>query len=187
MSSFRRFTRLIPLLILWLMASALIWGFVFTRITDTARENKIVIFVDAETPGAAELETKLQPLLGDGIRMVQVHPFTYAMLDTSTITNADLYIVKASELETYLSWFAPYPDDFESLMPAWEHEGVCYGQMVYTPIRSYDPFRGLISFGDRETYYLCFGKNSLHLSSQEGAVDDQAAACARLLLTGKFN
>ena len=182
MSNFRRFTRLIPLLILWLMASVLIWGFVFTRITDTARENKLVIFVDAETPGAAELEMRLMSRMAGGIRMVQVRPFSYAMLDTSTIVNADLFIVKTSDMGTYQEWFAPYPDSFESHSPVWEHDGVCLGQQVYFFVQDHESLRKYIVF-DNEVYYLCFGKNSLHLSSQEGAVDDQAAVCARLLLT----
>ena len=182
MSKWRQFARQIPLLIIWLMASALIWGFVFTRITDTSRENKIVIFVDAETPGAAELEMKLNAWAREDIRMVQVRPFSYAMLDGSVISNADLYIVKTSDLNTYQDWFRPYPDDFKSIMPAWEQDGICLAQMLSSPLLSHDPYRNHIRFEGTEPYWLCFGANSIHLAGNEGAVDDEAAYFARVLL-----
>ena len=109
MDKIRRITRWIPPMVLIFMASVLLWGFVFTRITDTAPEKKLVLCVDAPVPEATALAVKLEETKGSGIRMIQVRPFTYAMLDSTILRTADAYIVKASNLEAYRAWFAPLP------------------------------------------------------------------------------
>ncbi len=182
MSNFRRFIRQIPLMIIWLMASVLIWGFVFTRITDTTRDRKITIFVDAEIRNAEVLETKLESHKRGRIRMVQVRPFHYAMLDSTVLTNADIYLVSGSHMSEYRDWFAPWPDSAEAVMPAWEEDGVCYGRLISSPILDYDPIRNdLLIPGSDDVFFLCFGKNSIHLEGLPGAVDNEAVYYAGLL------
>ena len=66
-------------------------GFVFNRITDTAPENKIVLFADCEVQNAPDLAEKLEKELDGAVRMVKIHPFTYAMFDSSRLKQADLY------------------------------------------------------------------------------------------------
>ena len=186
MSNLRRILQQIPLLIIWLMASALLWGFVFTRITDTDAAHKIVICIDAETPGAAELATKLDDLNRGDIRMVQVRPFTYAMLDGSALTSADLFIVSESNMQTYREWFAPCPEGFAADFPAWEENGIRYGIPVHADFKSFQPLRPYINFESSELYYLCFGKESLHLDSNDSAVDNEAPYFAEILLKGSI-
>ena len=81
MKLIKRIFRLTPMLITWAMLGVLFWGFVFTRITDTDRAHKIVLCVDAQVPGAAELETRMTGLVRDPIRLVRVedarHIFTH--------------------------------------------------------------------------------------------------------------
>ena len=186
MSKIRRILCQIPLLIIWLMASGLIWGFVFTRITDTDPAHKIAVYIDAETPGAAELATRLDDLKRGGIRMVQARPFTYAMLDGSSLASTDLFIVRASDMTAYRDWFAPCPDGFRPESVAWEDDSVRYGIPVINPLADFQPLVEYVSFEPSETYYLCFGKDSLHLAGNAGAVDNEAQYFADILLSGSF-
>ena len=85
------------LYLLWLLASVFLWGWIFTMITDTVPEKKVTIFVDAYALEDKALSIELEKELPEGIRMIRVHPFSYAMFQESTILNADIFIVKASE------------------------------------------------------------------------------------------
>ena len=102
---------LIPLLILWLMFSIFLWGFVFNLITDAPPREKITLCVDAETPGATELAVLLEEKLNGQVRMVKVRSFDYAMFDSGALTGADLFIVPASHAEIYQEWFLPMPEE----------------------------------------------------------------------------
>ena len=55
-------------------------------------------------------------------------------------------------------------------IPFWEPEGGSRSAAVYF---AYDP---------EETYYLFFGRQSLHLVGNDGAVDNQAADAAMFLM-----
>ena len=63
MGKIRKFFSLVPVLVLWLMLSVLVWGFVFTRITDTDPAHKITLFVDSEVTDATGLAVKLEESL----------------------------------------------------------------------------------------------------------------------------
>ena len=182
MSNFRRFTRQIPLLIIWLMASGLIWGFVFTRITDTDTAHKLTVYIDAEVPGSAELAENLDDKKQGSIRMIQVRPFNYAMLDSSSLMNADLYIVPESDMEAYRDWFAPLPEALQMKGPAWEAGGIPCGVLIHIPSHTdSNALSAYIRF-EPQRYYLCFGKNSLHFSANENASDNEAERMALILL-----
>ena len=182
MSKFRQFTRQIPLLIIWLMASGLLWSFVFLRITDADPAHKIVVFVDAETTGAEDLAAELFDQRRGNIRTVQVRPFTYAMLDSNQLTNADLYIVPESDMLIYLDWFAPCPDGFTQDAYVNPEDGLSYGLLIRDPSDPDSLFSRYIQFVPEERYYLCFGKNSLHLNGQTEAGDNEAVYFADILL-----
>ncbi len=111
MKTFRKIISLVPLLILWLMLSIFLWGFVFNLITDAPRSEKLTLCVDAETPEAVELAVQLEEKLAGKVRMVKVRPFDYAMFDSGTLTGADLFIVPASHVEIYQEWFCPLPEE----------------------------------------------------------------------------
>ncbi len=165
----KRIFDLVPLLLMWLMLSVFLWGLVFNNLTDTAPEKKIALFVDAPVPGAVELAVKMESLGAEGIEMVKVHPFTYAMMDGKDLENADLYIVQAANAESYKDWFAPLP---EGMGPGdtLAIDGTVTGLKVDNPAEAY------IDYAEGD-YYLFFGKNSRHLT------DDLAAEYARFLLT----
>lgn len=108
------------LYVLWLVLSAVIWMFVFGFVTDTSIYKKVTLFVDAPVNDTA-LAYELEKDMPDGIEMIKVHPFTYAMFDDSNITTADMFIIPESEIEVYASAFADI--DGIKIWDAETHEG----------------------------------------------------------------
>ena len=144
----KKFGRLIPLLGIWLLVAVIFGSFVFYRITDTDPAHKLTLYVDGEVRDEAQLAARLEKGLPEPIRLVQVHPFTYAMFGSDALRAADLYIVPDSEKEQFADWFAPGeevltvcdPDGIVAVADSW---------VLYTP---------------GETYRLYIGAHSPHLA-----------------------
>lgn len=174
MKKIKRLTDLIPLLLLWAVLCAFFWGKVFMVLTDTAPEKKITLFIDAAIPRAGEMTMAMEERPSDIIRMVKVHPFTYAMMGNASIEAADLYIVSAANLQTYQDWFAPLP---QSLINMGETLAI---NSVPCALEIFDGQTGAaasyISYTN-EAYYLCLGKNAPHRE------DNEAILAALHLLT----
>lgn len=185
MKTIRKAITLIPLLILWLMLSIFLWGFVFNLITDAPPAQKITLYVDAETPGATQLAVQLEETLGGKVRMVKVRPFDYAMFDSGALTGADLFIVPSSHAETYQDWFCPLPEELKDQDLILEIGGVALGTRVYNASADTGIAKDCIQYsrinGIKEDYYLFFGKNGIHMPGNENAVDSLAVDAARSL------
>ena len=186
MNKFRKFLSLIPLLILWLMLSVLVWGFVFTRITDTDPTHKLTLFVDSEVTDATGLASKLEESLDGNIRMVKVHPFNYAMLDGGPLRAADLFIIRADHMETYREWLAPLTEEMRGSEAEFVLDGESWGLLAYDSKAQSGIASNYINYlppGEpEESYYLCFGNQSVHIIKQPNAVDNAAVDAAKLLL-----
>ena len=182
MKTIRKVIALIPLLILWMMLSILLWGFVFNLITDAPPAEKITLCVDAETPGATKLAVQLEETLDGKVRMVKVRPFDYAMFDSGTLTGADLFIVPASHVETYQEWFSPLPEELRDQGLPLEIGGTVYGVRAYNAAAGTGIAKDCIQYGEpkgeKEDYYLFFGKNSVHTIENENAADNTAVDAA---------
>ena len=184
MRTVKRIFSLVPLLLLWLMLCVLVWSFVFTRITDTAPENKIVLWVNAQGPRATDMAVQLEEKLSGRIAMVQVRPFGYALMGADSIQNADLYIVRAADVDAYRDWFAPLPAALreESTL---SREGVPLGITAYSAADRFGIAEEYIEYetpGDgAQDYYLLVGASSLHNPDAENAADGLAVDAARLL------
>lgn len=179
MRTFKKILSLLPLLILWAMLSIFLWGFVFSHITDTDPAHKITLCVDGEVPRATDLAVLMEEKLEDAVRMVKVRPFSYAMFNTNTLTEADLFLVPASHIEEYLDWFAPLPPEYAEKEGAWMLDGVPYGYRAEKPASEF------IAYDTEECgdYYLLFGIQSVHLNENENAVDNLAVTAAEILLS----
>ena len=169
--------------ILWTMAVVIIGGFIFSRITDTDPQHKIVIYADCEIRGSAELADLLEQQLDDPIRMVKIRPFTYDMMfGSSEIQNGDLYIVSAAKAEGLRGWFVPLPENMRDMDNLLVMEGIPYGIPVYSrETRDYTA-AAYFDYDPRETYYLVFSAASTHLAGNDGATDNRAAEAADALL-----
>lgn len=174
MKKLKPFFDLLPAMLLWLMLSIFLWGFVFSALTDIPSQEKITLFVDAPLVQEARLAASLEEAIDAPLRAVQVRAFAYAMMSSDEIEQADLYIVSAADVEAYRDWFAPLPPALQArgeLML----DGQPYGIRVYDAAGQTGIALENISYGSQD-YYLLFGANSLHLE------DGQAAACGLLLL-----
>lgn len=189
----KRLWNLIPAMILWGMLSVFLWGWIFTFLTDTQPENKLTLFVDAAVTDGTGLAVQLEEtLLDDTISMVKVHPFTYAMLDSEPLRQSDVYLVRASHVEEYREWFAPWSvgfsakdgNDDDALLLL---DGAPYGIRVYDAATGTGIAQAFIDYHDPalpdEDYYLMLGKASLHLTANEGGLDDRAILLAEAFLT----
>ena len=187
MRKIRKVFSLLPALVAWFMFSVLVWGFVFTRITDTSPARKITLFVDAQVPGATALAVRLEEHLGGNVKMVKVHPFTYAMLDGEQLKAADLFIIRADHMETYGDWLTPLPEETRGIGPEYLRDGAAWGILAYDSEKKTGAAADCVNYlppGEPECdYYLCFGNQSTHIQTQANAVDNAAVDAAKLLLT----
>ena len=150
--------------VLWAMMALILTGFVFNQITDTTPENRIVLYADCEIQNAPELAEKLETALNGAVRMVKIHPFSYALFDSARLKQADLFIVPDSRKEAYQEWFAE-----EEGIPVFDPSG---GFAVAQEYFLYHP-----AGHESETYRLYLGGSSVHLA------DGLAGRTAELLLS----
>lgn len=185
MKRIKPFFSLIPALILWLMFSVLLWGFVFTRITDTVPQKKLVLCIDAQVPDPTSLAVELEAFADPGIRMVKAHSFSYAMMSGDVLRSADLYIVKESDIASYSEWFAPLPPELSGEQ-IYAIEDVPYGVLIYDAERQTGAAQEYINYflpsETPENCYLMFGIHSVHIASHENAIDNAAVDLAYALL-----
>lgn len=191
MKPLKRLWNLIPAMILWGMLSVFLWGWIFTFLTDTQPENKLTLFIDAAVTDGTGLAVQLEEtLLDDTISMVKVHPFTYAMLDSEPLRQSDAYLVRASHVEEYREWFAPWSVGFSAKDGSDDAllllDGAPYGIRVYDAATGTGIAQAFIDYHDPalpdEDYYLTLGKASIHLTANEGGMDDRAILLAEAFL-----
>ena len=106
----KKIGRQLPLFIAYLILSSILIGWLFTFATDTARTKKVVIYIDAPQVDELALDLYLEEELPEGIKMVRTHPFSYALIDMAQIENADIYIVRRSNIEKYADSFLKIPE-----------------------------------------------------------------------------
>ena len=174
----RVFFRLFPLFVLWAILIPIFAGFVFTQITDTDAAHKVTVYADAELQDAAALAARLEQALSPPVRMVKVHPFTYALFGGDALKQADLYIVPASHVSEYRDWFAPLPESLAALASPENPDGI----PVFDPAGDLQVAGAHIRYtgpsGNPEPFLLFFGKNSVHLADH--AAEDVAGALLAL-------
>lgn len=173
---------LLPLFVLWAMLSALLWGFVFTHITDTDRARKLVLCVDAPVTGETEFALEIKKETGEGIRLVRVRSFSYAMMDAKTLEEADLYLIPEDHLETYRDWLLPLPDRLRAAGPVKELDGVPVGVLARDMANGKGVYPQWVQYREDQNYYICLGGKSLHVTGPDGAVDGEAEEAALRLL-----
>lgn len=132
--------------VLWLLASALFWSWIFTFVTDTSPDQKVTVYCKVPEVRATELAVALEELMPDGLRMIKVYPFDYVMFDLEAFYQGDIFIIPESETGAYADVFRPGD----------------------AGIKAYDAATGVgiatdyIQYGN-EDYYLYLGNGSVHL------------------------
>ena len=156
----RKAVKLLPLLGIWALAAVFISSFVFYQITDTDPAHKITVYMDGEMQNGEQLAALLEESLPAPIRMVQVHPFRYAMFGSAALKAADLFIVPDGDRDQFADWFAP------------EEEGI----PVYHSETGLSVAGTWFLYSPEETYRLYIGAESAHLE------DGLARQAAEILL-----
>lgn len=177
----RRIVSRFYLYVLWVFFAFLFCGLIFSRLGDTGAAHKITLYADVPAMRDTELAVELEREKPEGIRMVKVHPFSYAMFDTDDLLGADLYIISASHVEEY-------SDSFRSIEGAtFNSEGGCFrdgelwGVLVWDAEKSEGIAADYIDYPD-EDCWLFFNKDSQHILSLSGTGDDAAVSVAQRLL-----
>ena len=163
MKTIRNIWSQLPIYLVWLILSAVLWGWIFTLLTDTSPEKKVTLFAEVDYIEDDALSAELERTMPEGLRMIQVHPFSYSMFQESTLLGADLYIVPGSSFESYRDSFAPLPQGTAADLII---DGVPYGLLVYDASADTGAARDHIRYtteGEKDDYYLFLGSGSPHL------------------------
>jgi len=145
--------RFLPAAFLWALAVLIGVGFLFTRITDAAPADKIVIYAHCDLKEAPELARKMELQLGGAVRMVKIHPFSYALFGSQQLKTADLYLLPDFRLQEFGDWFAPLPGGGEDRLCLYDPEG------APSPVGKYFSFA---ETAPGERWWICFGAASPH-------------------------
>ncbi len=168
MKRIKRFFARLPVYVLWLLLSVMFWSWIVGLITDARPEKKVTLFVSAEAMEDTALSAALEPALPAGLRMVRAHPFSYAFFQAQALEQADLYVLRASELEADLAFLRPLPIAPDGAV--WEHGGVAYALRCYDAAADAGAASGYIDYrAGGEDCYLCFGARSVH--ADDGAAE----------------
>ena len=104
--------------------------------------------------------------MGDPIRMVRIHPFSYMMFGEEELKTADLYILPDSHMAQYRDWLVPGNEGILMFDPA---SGAVVAGNVFLYTESGDV---------PEPYRLYIGANSPHL--EDGMAEITAKQLIRM-------
>lgn len=152
---------MLHIFLLWMLLSAVFWGWIFTFVTDTSPDRKVSVYCHVPEINDKALAVSLEENMPDGLRMIKVHSFDYVMFDVESIGMGDIFIIPASEIEQYS----------DSLL----YMGADSGVKVYDASSRTGVAEEYISYSD-EDHYLFLGAGSVHLE------DGKALAVAQQLL-----
>ena len=170
MRGIKRFFAQLPAYVLWLMFSAVLWGWIVGLLTDTTPEKKVTLFLDVPAVEDAALSAALEQPLPEGIRMVKARAFSYVLFQQDALHACDLYVLPASEMES----FCPDLLALEGFVApdSWTKDGAVYGLRCYDADTAAGAAAAYVQYlaPDRaaEDHYICVAKNSPH-------IDDGAA------------
>ncbi len=166
---------------LWALFAFLLCGQIFAHLGDTSAAHKVTLFADVPSMRDAALAAELERELPDGIRMVKVHPFSYAMIGDRELLSSDLYIVPQSRAEQYADSFRPLSGASLPGEGGYFRGGELWGVRVWDAAEGKGIAADYIDYPD-EDCWLFFNKDSQHVRTLSGAGDDAALEIARRLL-----
>lgn len=147
--------------VLWLLISAVFWGWIFTIVTDTTADKKVTVYCMVPALEDTALSVALEENMPEGLSAVRVHTFDYVMFNTEEFYKADIFILPASEIETYEELFAGVEGE--------------WGVKVYDAAAGTGVAVEYIQY-PKEDCYLFLGADSIHLE------DGKALEVAKELL-----
>ncbi len=178
---FRRTGQLLSHVFVLALACGVLVSWVFNQLTDTDRVHKVTLFAEVSAMEERALASALEEKLPSGIRMVTAHPFHYAMLDTSALETADLYLMTEAGIREHRAWLCTLPEEMRKGETA-ETDGEALGLLICrageeSGLETYLPALR----AENQDLYLCFGAGGYHLKDLEKGVDDAALTVAETL------
>ena len=136
--------------LLWLLASVIFWGWIFTLVTDVPPAEKVTVY--CHVPGIRDtaLAAALEEQMPEGLRMIKVHSFDYVMFDVESIRLGDIFILPASEIELFAGDLAPVGGE-----PGVKAYDAAAGTGIAMAYIQYE--------AAGEDFYLFLGAGSVHL------------------------
>ena len=183
--------------ILIALLSAVFWAWIFTFVTDTSPEKKITVFFDVPAVAGRELDIELEKDLPDGIKMIRVHTFDYAMIDDGALQKGDIFIIRRSNMEKYAQDLAPLEFLFKNYGGNSHYfitsDGTVVGLLIYSgstaslvditsDLLGPDYVNFVYPDSEPEDCFICFGAKSVHYAENDGALDNEAVTVAFDLL-----
>ena len=147
--------------LIWAVLSAMLWSWIFTLVTDTSPDKKVTVYCHVPEVQDTALAIELEKDMPEGLKMIKVHSFDYAMFNVESISSGDIFIIPVSEIQQFARDLAPVGGE--------------NGVKVYDSETGTGIAAEYISYGD-EDYYLFLGAGSAHLE------DGKALAVAGSLL-----
>lgn len=161
----------LPKYLLWLVASTILWLWIFTFLTDAPAAKKVTLYADVPALAEPGLSVALEEHMPEGIRMIRAHAFDYFMFGDPRTGGGDLYVLPVSAFAAYRSILAPIdpPEGADCYVDG----GAAYGVKVYDAATGEGAALDYIRYTGKdlpaEDYYLFFGKDSLHTGAQDTA------------------
>ena len=161
---FKNLGSIITAILAWIVLSTIFWGWLFNLVTDTTPAHKVTFFIESEALEDDELAFLLEEDMPEGIKMIKVHPFSFAFFDSNTLLSADVYIVKKSNIEQYRDSFAPLDGALSSgeYGDVYAIDSEPYGIKVYDAATGEGILSSFATYPD-EDCYLFIGSASAHL------------------------
>ncbi len=178
------------LYLLWAMIAAMLWGWIFSFVTNTTPNKKVTVFINTYACSDTDLAVELEKDKPENIKMIKVHPFSFSLFDSSTFVKGDIYIIKSSEIETYLPSFCPLNEQFRAENPLYQYyyaeDGTAWGIKVYDAETSTGVATEYLTYtvegAPQEDYYLFFNADSIHIGALNGSSSDAALTVAENLI-----
>ena len=157
----RRFLRLLPALLTWALVCVMLWGWIFSLLTNAPASKKLIVYIDAPTRNTRELAGKLEDSFPRSrIRFIEVRSFSYSMMGDSPASDGDIFIVSSENISEYADWFS----------------GTA-GELFVSAGSADVPLSSYVVYSEGADYLLFYSVSSVHT----GDVDSSAFELADLL------
>ena len=90
----KKLLRTVPALTIWFLISFFLWGFIFGILRNPPAEKKVVIYADVPAMADTDLAVALEADMPAGLKMIEAHPFFYAMFGSDNLPVSDIYLVR---------------------------------------------------------------------------------------------
>ena len=147
--------------VLWLLISAIFWGWIFSLVSDVPDAKKVTILLYAPECRETELDLELEKSMPEEIRQIRAHLFSYILFEDDQVLDADLYVIPGRDAESMPQAFRPLPEELADREGVFAANGTAYGLPIGQAAASF------VSYPPDETYYLFFGAKSKHI--EDGA------------------